>query len=77
MRKTLTGQVMDEEKFNLDVRKFLKHFGVTAQREIEKAVAAGIAEGRLKGTETIKARAVLELDGFGTLERIEGEIHLV
>jgi hypothetical protein len=67
---------MDEDRFNLDVRKFLKHFGVTAQREIEKAVAAGIADGKLTGNETIKARAVLELDGFGTLERIDGEIHL-
>jgi len=67
---------MNEERFNLDVRKFLKHFGVTAQREIEKAVAAAIADGKLKGTETIKARAVLELEGFGTLERIEGEIGL-
>ena len=67
---------MNEERFNLDVRKFLKHFGVTAQREIEKAVAAGIADGRLKGTETLKARAVLELEGFGTLERIEGEVGL-
>jgi hypothetical protein len=67
---------MDEERFNFDIRKFLKHFGVTAQREIEKAVAAGIADGKLKGTETVKARAVLELEGFGTLERIEGEIHI-
>ena len=67
---------MNEETFNMDVRKFLKHFGVTAQREIEKAVAEGLADGRLKGNETIKARAVLELEGFGTLERIEGEIHL-
>ena len=67
---------MDEEKFNMDVRKFLKHFGVTAQREIEKAVADGIAGGKLKGTETIRARAVLELDGFGKLEQIDGEIHL-
>jgi len=67
---------MNEEQFNLDIRKFLKHFGVTAQREIEKAVAAAIADGRLKGTETLKARAVLELEGFGTLERIEGDIAL-
>lgn len=67
---------MDEERFNLDVRKFLKHFGVTAQREIEKAVAAGIADGRLKGTEIIKARAVLEIEGLGTLERIDGEINI-
>lgn len=67
---------MNEEQFNLDIRKFLKHFGVTAQREIEKAVAAGIADGKLQGAETIRARAILELDGFGTLERIEGEIHI-
>ena len=66
---------MDEENFNMDVRKFLKHFGVTAQREIEKAVADGIAGGKLKGTETIRARAVLELDGR-KLEQIDGEIHL-
>jgi hypothetical protein len=67
---------MNEETFNMDVRKFLKHFGVTAQREIEKAVAEGLASGRLTGTETIKARAVLEIEGFGTLEQINGEIHL-
>jgi hypothetical protein len=67
---------MNEEQFNLDIRKFLKHFGVTAQREIEKAVAGAIADGRLKGHETLKARAVLELEGFGTLERIEGDITL-
>ena len=46
---------MDEDRFNQDVRKFL-HFGVTAQRAIEKAVAAGISDGRLKGSETVKAR---------------------
>ena len=51
---------MNEERFNLDTRRFLKHFGVTAQREIEKAVAAAIAEGKLKGTETIRASAVLD-----------------
>jgi len=67
---------MNEEQLNLDIRRFLKQFGVTAQREIEKTVATGIAEGRLKGTEKLIARAVLELEGFGTLERIEGEIAL-
>jgi hypothetical protein len=67
---------MNEEQLNIDIRKFLKHFGVTAQREIERAVAAGIADGRLKGTETLKARATLELEGSGRLEQIDGEIHL-
>ena len=67
---------MNEEQFNIDIRKFLKHFGVTAQREIEKAVASGLGDGRLKGTETLKARATLELEGFGRLEQIEGDIKL-
>jgi hypothetical protein len=67
---------MNEDRFNLDIRKSLKQFGVTAQREIEKAVAAGLADGKLKGTEILKARAVLELEGFGTLERIDGEIRV-
>jgi hypothetical protein len=67
---------MNEERFNIDTRRFLKHFGVTAQREIEKAVASGIASGAWKGNETLMARAVLELEGFGTLEQIDGEIKL-
>ena len=29
---------MDEERFNISLRKLLKQFGVTAQREVEKAV---------------------------------------
>ena len=67
---------MDEDRLNLDIRKFLKHFGVTAQREIEKAIAAGVADGRFKSGETIRARATLEIDGFGKLEQIDGDIHL-
>ena len=33
---------MDEERFNLELRKFLKRFGITAQREIEKGVLAAL-----------------------------------
>ena len=66
---------MNESAFNLSIRKFLKHFGVTAQREIEKAVDEAVRAGRLKGTEVIRARAVLELDGR-QLEIVEGEITL-
>ncbi len=38
---------MNEDVFNTSVRKFLKRLGVTAQREIEKAVRQGLAEGNL------------------------------
>ena len=46
---------MDEEAFNLSVRRFLKKLGVTSQREIERVVREGEAKGpalRLKMTLT-------------------------
>ncbi|HEX9632106.1 MAG TPA: DUF6494 family protein [Gemmatimonadales bacterium] len=67
---------MNDEVFNLELRKFLKRFGITAQREIEHAVAAGRAAGKLAGDETLKARVVLTIDGMGTLATVEGEIAL-
>ena len=54
---------MNEDKFNMEVRKFLKKVGVTSQREIENAVAHAIASGALKGDETLKARMTLEIGG--------------
>lgn len=67
---------MNEEVFNLGVRKFLKRFGVTAQRELERAVAEGLGAGRLSGTETLKARATLSVEGLGVGLTIEDEIPL-
>ena len=67
---------MNDETFNLEIRKFLKQFGVTAQREIERAVEEARASGKLKGSETLKARAVLTVDGLGALATIDGDIRL-
>lgn len=67
---------MDEETFNLTIRKFLKTFGVTAQREIEKSVRAALEDGRLRGDERIGVRATLVLDGVGEEVLVEGEIAL-
>ena len=67
---------MNDEVFNLDLRKFLKRFGVTAQREIERAVAEAIERGTLTGTETLSVRATLTIpEVLGEL-RIDGEIGL-
>jgi hypothetical protein len=67
---------MNDEVFNLDLRKFLKRFGVTGQREIERAVTDALERGTLKGTETLPVRAVLTIpDVLGEL-RIDGEIGL-
>jgi hypothetical protein len=67
---------MNEEVFNLEVRKFLKRFGVTAQREIEKAVAAGLQQGTLRGNEVLAVNATLKIPGLLPELRIDGEIAL-
>ena len=43
---------MDEDVFNLQIRKFLKKVGIQSQRAIEKAVRDGIESGQLTGSET-------------------------
>jgi hypothetical protein len=67
---------MNPDAFNLSIRKFLKHFGVTAQREIEQAVQQGLANGTLRGTESIPVRATLVLDGLLQDFHVDGEITL-
>jgi hypothetical protein len=68
--------MMNEETFNQDLRKFLKTFGVGAQREIEKAVRAALDAGTLAGNETIKARARLEIAGVELDFVVEEDIRL-
>ena len=67
---------MNQEVFNLGVRQFLKKFGITAQREIERSVESAVASAKLKGTETLKASAVLRIEGLPGDIRVEGEIPL-
>jgi hypothetical protein len=67
---------MDEDVFNASIRKFLKTLGVSAQREIEKAVRQAVEEGKLKGNETFSAKAVITLDGLNFAHEIGGEIEL-
>ena len=67
---------MDEEAFNLSVRRFLKKLGVTSQREIELAVREQLDAGSLKGDETLNARAVVTVDGVKREIVVEGDIAL-
>lgn len=67
---------MNEDAFNISIRKFLKHFGVTAQREIERAVRAGVDDGSLRGTETLPVHATLSIDGVLVDFRVDGELTL-
>jgi hypothetical protein len=67
---------MNEDAFNASIRKFLKTLGVTAQREIEKAVRQALADGRLKGNEKLPATATVTIAGVGLTWPVEGEIEL-
>jgi len=52
---------MNEDTFNMQVRKFLKKVGITSQREIETAVREAIASGALRGTEILNASVTLQI----------------
>ena len=67
---------MDEDKFNISVRKFLKVVGITAQREIEKAVRAASSAGRLQSDERLRAKMTLEIEVLGLTHLVEGDIEL-
>ena len=67
---------MDEERFNISLRKLLKHFGVTAQREVEKAVQAALESGTLTGSEVLQARIDMKVEGLPTEIAVEGRVEL-
>ncbi len=67
---------MNDETFNLSIRKFLKMVGVNSQREIEQAVAKAVAGGAIAGTESFPAKVTLEIAGLKLNVRFDGEIKL-
>ena len=67
---------MNEETFNMSIRKFLKTVGVRSQTEIERAVAKAVADGKLKGNEAFPARIQLTIDKIGLSLALDGEIRL-
>jgi hypothetical protein len=67
---------MNEENFNMSIRKFLKMAGVGAQREIEQAVSRELASGRLRGNEKLPATMKLTIAGIGLDVSFDAEITL-
>jgi hypothetical protein len=67
---------VDQETFNLSIRKFLKMVGVGSQREIEQAVQQALASHRIKGEETFNAKVTLEIPALGLKVPFDGEIRL-
>ncbi len=67
---------MDEDTFNMSLRKFLKKVGVTSQREIEHQVQAAIDSGNIKGNESLDAKVILKVGGIELETEIDGTIEL-
>ena len=67
---------MDEETFNLSIRKFLKVVGVSSQREIEHAIAQAIASGAIAGTEMLAGTMTLEIAALQLKVKFDGDIRL-
>ena len=67
---------MDEETFNISIRKFLKMVGVSSQREIEQAVAKALASGSIASNAALPAKMTLEIPGVQLKVGFDGEIHL-
>jgi hypothetical protein len=63
---------VDQETFNLSIRKFLKNVGVNSQREIEQAVQT--AAGKLGDGFAVKM--TLEIPSLGIKVPFDGEIKL-
>jgi hypothetical protein len=67
---------MNDENFNLSLRKFLKMVGVSSQNEIEKAVAKAIADKTISGNEALPATMTLEIAGVKLNVKFDGVISL-
>lgn len=66
----MSDAMLNEEKFNLEIRKFLKVVGITSQREIERAVRAAVAAGKIGPGSKVAAKVTLELPELGVQHEI-------
>ena len=67
---------MDEKIFNLEIRKFLKNFGITAQREIEKKVNEALSNNSIDKNESLEVEANLIIVKINLNHKISGNIKL-
>jgi hypothetical protein len=63
---------MNNDVFNMDIRKFLKMVGIKSQHEIEQAVAQAVASGLIKGDEALSASMTLTIGQVNLNVSFEG-----
>lgn len=67
---------IDEDRLNLEIRKYLKQVGITSQREIEKAVREALASGQFPDTGSLDATMTLRIPSIGLEHVVEHEFSL-
>ena len=67
---------MNEETFNLSIRRFLKMVGVKSQHEIEQAVSKALTQGTISGKETLPVSMNLRIGKLKFDVKFDGEINL-
>ncbi|MBV8209039.1 MAG: hypothetical protein JO133_03155 [Burkholderiaceae bacterium] len=67
---------MEQEAFNLSVRKFLKMVGVRSQQEIEQAIEKALASGKIQGSEKLPATMTLRIAAVQLEVTFDGSIDL-
>ena len=72
----MSKPALNEDKFNLEIRKFLKVVGINSQREIEQAVRAAVEAGTLGPGDALAARVTLEIPKLGVQKVIQQDLDL-
>ena len=67
---------MDDDQFNINIRKYLKKVGITSQREIENAVRSALDSKAMSGDETLDVKVRLTIGALNLSVDIDGEIGL-
>tara|TARA_B100001964_G_scaffold217351_1_gene257333 strand:- start:37 stop:264 length:228 start_codon:yes stop_codon:yes gene_type:complete len=61
---------MDDDQFNMNIRRYLKKVGITSQREIENAVRQALEKGELQGDEVLDMKVTLNISGLNKLSPV-------
>ena len=71
----MANNSINDEAFNMSMRKFLKRVGVTSQQQIEEAVRSARDAGTLPAG-GVQAKVVLTLEGVDLTHEIVGDIEV-
>ena len=67
---------MDEDKLNIEIRKFLKKVGITSQREIEKYVRKKFSKVDIKNDQSIEIKMELTSNDGDLFHTIKEKIDI-